>query len=141
MNNFIKTLKLLFHNFIYFIILVIGYDTFIIGSFKYYLFNNSQNFLKYLFLIIILFVVTYFFLIKTLKNKSRNSTILMLFLLLSIAFCISPTPMSQGFFPSVFGNKINFFFYDFSPTWVFINQGLYLISHIYQHNLDKNKII
>ena len=132
MNEIFKTFKLLWHNFIYFIILVVGYDTFCIGSLKYNLFGSSHQLLKFAIFIIISSILTYFFLIKTLKNK-KNSIILLLILLLSIAFCISPIPISQGLFPSIFGNKIHFFFYDFFPTWAYINQGLYLILHIYQN--------
>ena len=78
--------------------------------------------------------------IKTLKNK-KNSIILLVFLILSIFFCITPTAISRELIPNIFHLKIHFFFYDFFPTWVFIHQGLYLISYIYQRDLQKNKNI
>ena len=140
MNTLIKTLKLLWHNFIYFLILAIFYNFFCIGVFQYSLFQSYAVFSLFIFVTIIISILTYYFFIKTLKNK-KNSIILLIVLLFSVVFCITPTPINQGLIPNIWGNKINFFFYDFSPTWVFVNQGLYLISYIYQHNLDKNKTI
>lgn len=139
MNIFNKTFKLLWHNIIYFLILNFGYNFFCMGIFKYSLFNSYYTFIAFITLMILLSTLTYFFLIKTLENK-KNSIILLLILLLSLAFCMSPIPIGDGLIPNIWGNKIHFFFYDFFPTWYFINQLLYLMSHIYQYNLDKNII-
>lgn len=128
MNYFIKIFKLLLHNFIYFLILNIGFYAFCIETFEYSIFEN----------LIILSLLTHFFLIKTLKNL-KISIFLLFIILLSVAFCISPNATAQGLIPRIFSSNIHFFFYEFFPTWAFINQLLYLISHIYQHNLDIDK--
>ena len=140
MNYFIKIFKLLLHNFIYFLILNIGFYAFCIETFEYSIFENFENLIIFIISIIILSLLTHFFLIKTLKNL-KISIFLLFIILLSVAFCISPNATAQGLIPRIFSSNIHFFFYEFFPTWAYINQGLYLISHIYQHNLDKNKII
>ena len=70
MNYFIKIFKLLLHNFIYFLILNIGFYAFCIETFEYSIFEN----------LIILSLLTHFFLIKTLKNLKISIFLLYFYL-------------------------------------------------------------